>query len=109
MVSLYVTGAQSCLLCGATEIIIIDRIAVLSTQIRSIVTNRIAWFVDLSVYLSVCHSSRTAKTAEPIEMPFEIWTRVSTKKYVLGGVHTGATWRIPLNRLCAAAMRPVVT
>ena len=88
----YVTGAQSCLLCGATKIIIIGRIAVLRTQILPIVTNRIAWFVGLSVCLSVCHSNRTAKTAEPIEMPFEIWTRVSTKKYVLGGVHTGATW-----------------
>ena len=31
---IYVTGAQSCLLCGATEIIIIGRIAVLRTQIR---------------------------------------------------------------------------
>ena len=25
------------------------------------------------------------------------------------GVHIGATWRIRLNRQCAAAMRPVVT
>jgi len=105
----YVTGAQSCLLCGATEIIIIGRIAVLRMQIRPIITNRIVWFVGLSVCLSVCHSSRTAKTAEPIEMPFEICTRVGPKKYVLGGMHTGATWRIPLNRPCAAAMRPVVT
>ena len=27
---------------------------------------------------------------------------------VLDGVHSGATWRIRLNRLCAAAMRPDV-
>jgi len=27
-----------------------------------------------------------------------------TWKYILGGVHTGATWRIPLNRPCVAAM-----
>ena len=28
------------------------------------------------------------------------------RKHVLGGVHTSATWRIPLNHPCAAAMRP---
>ena len=44
--------------------------------------------------------------AEPIEMPFWLWTCVGQRKHVLGGVHTGATWRIPLNRPCAAAMRP---
>ena len=27
---------------------------------------------------------------------------------VLGGIHIGATWRIRLNRPCAAAMRPYV-
>jgi len=30
------------------------------------------------------------------------------RKYVLGGVHTGATCRIPLNRPHAAATQPVV-
>jgi len=30
---------------------------------------------------------------------------VGSRKHVLGGVHTGITWRIPLNRSCAAAMR----
>ena len=30
------------------------------------------------------------------------------RKALLGGVHTGATWRIPLNGPCAAAMRLVV-
>jgi len=49
-----------------------------------------------------------AKKDEPIEMPFGIWTRVGPPKHVLGGVHSGATWRIPLNRPCAAVMRPVV-
>ena len=47
-----------------------------------------------------------AKTAELIEMPFGIglgWAQGS-----IAGVRTGATWRIPLNRPCAAAMRPVV-
>jgi len=46
-----------------------------------------------------------AKTVEPIEMPFGLWTRVSSRVHVLSGVHTGATWRIPLYRPCAAAMR----
>jgi len=33
-----------------------------------------------------------AKTAEPIEMPFAIRTRVGPRRHVLGGVRTGATW-----------------
>jgi len=31
-----------------------------------------------------------AKTGEPIEMPFGVWTRVGPRKHVLGAVHTGA-------------------
>ena len=53
--------------------------------------------------------SRAAhKHYEPIEMPSGIWTLVDLRNHVLGGVHTSATWRIPLNRPRAAAMRPVV-
>jgi len=37
---------------------------------------------------------------------FGLWTWVSQRKHVLGGLHTGATWRILLNRPCAAVMRP---
>jgi len=44
--------------------------------------------------------------AEPIEMPFGVWTRVGPRKHMLDGVHIGATWRIRLNRPCAAAMWP---
>jgi len=33
-----------------------------------------------------------AKTAEPIEMPFGVWTQVGSTKHVLGGVLTGTTW-----------------
>jgi len=47
-----------------------------------------------------------AKTAEPIEMPFVMCTRVASGKHVLDGVHIGAIWRIRLNRPSAAAMRP---
>ena len=46
--------------------------------------------------------------AEPIEMLFGVWTRVGPRKHVLDGVHIDATWRIQLNRPCAAAMRPFV-
>ena len=57
-----------------------------------------------SVWLSVTIVS-PAETAEPIEMPFSVWTRVGPMKHVFDGVHIGATWRIQLNRPCAAAMR----
>jgi len=43
--------------------------------------------------------------AEPVKMPFGLWTPVIPRKHVLGGVHTGATWRIPLNLPCVAVMR----
>ena len=35
-----------------------------------------------------------AKTAEPVEMPFGLWTRVGPKKRVLGGV---VDWRHLVN------------
>jgi len=59
--------------------------------------------------LSVCRSVTIvspAKTAEPIEIPFELWTQVGPVNHVLYGVHIGATWRMRLNRSCAAAMWP---
>jgi len=55
-----------------------------------------------SVCLSVSHDREPCKkTAEPIE---GIWTRAGWRKHALDRVHTGATWRIRLNRPCAAAM-----
>jgi len=39
-----------------------------------------------------------AQTAEPIEMPFELWNRVGWRKHATWG-HIGATWRIRLSRL----------
>jgi len=39
--------------------------------------------------------------AEPIEMPFGLWTPISLGKHVL---HGGATGRIRLNRPCAALL-----
>ena len=46
------------------------------------------------------------KTAEPIEMPFGISTRVDQMTHVLDGVDIGATWQIRLNRPYAAVIRP---
>jgi len=39
-------------------------------------------------------------------MSFGLLTRVGPRKHALDGVHIGATWRIRLHRLCAAAMGP---
>ena len=63
--------------------------------------------VCLSDGLSVTIVS-PAKTAEPIEMPFGLWTRVGPRNHVLDGVHIGATWQIRLNRPRAEAMQPYI-
>jgi len=55
---------------------------------RSIVTDRVACSVGLSVGLTVCLSVTLvspAKTAEPIEMPFRLRTRVGPPNHVLDG------------------------
>jgi len=44
---------------------------------QPIVTDRVAWSVGLSV--------RPAKTAQPIEMPFGLRTRVGPSNHVLDG------------------------
>jgi len=46
------------------------------------------------------------KTAEPIKLPFGLWTPVGPRKHVLYGVHLGITWRMRLSRPCAAEMQP---
>jgi len=48
---------------------------------QPIVTDRVAW----SVNLSVCHTSEPYKTAAPIEMPFGLMTRVGPGNHVLDG------------------------
>jgi len=87
---------------------------------RPIVTDGVAWSVGLSVTLV-----SPAKTAAPIEIPFGLWARMGRRNHVLDGgaegrchgnhfwlsiygMHVGATWRMRLNRPCAAAMRPYV-
>jgi len=39
-----------------------------------------------------------AKAAEPIEMPFGMWTRVDPGKHVLDGMYICTAWQIRLNR-----------
>jgi len=57
------------------------------------------------VCLSVCHDSEPCRTAEPIKMPFGLWTRVGPRAQ--GTMYWIDTiWR--MNRPCAAAMRPYV-
>ena len=59
---------------------LLGRIAVLRTQMLSIVTDRVARSVGLSVTLV-----SSAKTVEPIEMPFGLWARMDPRNYVLDG------------------------
>jgi len=51
---------------------------------RPIVTDGIAWSVGPSVGLPY-DRDEPCKTAEPIGMPFEMWTRVNPKKHALDG------------------------
>jgi len=47
---------------------------------RPIVTDRVAWSVGRSVTVV-----NPAETAKPIEMPFELRTRLGPREHVLGG------------------------
>jgi len=75
------------------DYLLLGRIAVLRT-----------YYVDAArcyrpssvVCRSVCHSREPCKTAEPIDMPFGMWTTVGAKKQALDGVRIGATRRIRL-------------
>ena len=71
------------------HLLLLGRIAVLRTQMRPIVTNRVAWSVDRLICLSVCHSSEPcefSKTTEPTEMPFVLRIRVDLRDHALDGV-----------------------
>jgi len=57
-----------------------------------IVTDRVAWSVGLSVGLSVTLVS-PAKTAEPIEMPLGLKTRVGPGNHVLDGDPDPPAWK----------------
>jgi len=64
------------------HLLLLGRIAVLRTQMRPIVTDRVA----RSVCRSVCHTSEPANTAESIEMPFEFRTQMGPWNHELDGV-----------------------
>jgi len=60
----------------------------------------VAWSVNWSVGLSVCLCLSVtivspAKTAEPVEMPFGLWTWVGPKNHVLDGApYVPCKWAI---------------
>jgi len=54
------------------------------SYIQPIVTDRLEWSVCLSVDLSVTVVS-LLKPAEPMGMPFGLWTRVGSRNHVLDG------------------------
>jgi len=65
-------------------------------QMRSIVTDRVAWSVCRSVTVV-----NNAKTAQLIEMPFGLRTRVGPRNHVLtAGVHTGAMASTTESSIC---------
>jgi len=47
-----------------------------------IVTDGVAWSVGPRLFVTIVSP---AKTAEPIETPFGVWTRVGPRKHVLDG------------------------
>jgi len=51
----------------------------------------VMWYVCMCVYLCVAHTDLRyrAKTAEPIEMPFERQTHVVLRNHILDGVKIG--------------------
>ena len=58
---------------------------------RLIVTDQLAWSVCRSVTVVI-----PAKMAEPIEMPFGLWSRMGPMKHVL---HGGAHWCTLVNAI----------
>jgi len=84
--------------------ILLGRIAVLRTQMRPIVTDRVARSVCLSATLV-----SPAKTDAPIEMPFGLWTQMGRRNHLLDGgpgvlrdvvMATNFGTRIAINWLC---------
>ena len=63
------------------------------------------WGKDMPRHAQRHSAMSCAKMGKPIEMPFWLWTQMGPRKHILGGVHTVATWQIPLNHPCVAAMR----
>ena len=57
----------------------------LGRKMRYIAIHGVAWFVCMSVCVSVGHVSSASKTAEPIEMPFGRLTHVYKKPCIIWG------------------------
>jgi len=76
-------GATYIRTAALAHILVITR---LHRYTRPIVTDRIAWYVCLSVGLSVSHSREPCKTDEPIQMPFGLWAQVGSRNHALDGV-----------------------
>jgi len=66
------------------------------------------WPIASIKFQGLGKSMSWAKTGGPISAGDSIDNGADAYLSVLyGGAHTGATWRIRLNRPCAAAMRPI--
>jgi len=63
-----------------SERLLLGRIAVLRTYMRSIIIDRVAWSVSLSDTLV-----SLAKTAAPVQMPFGLRTWLRPRNHVLDG------------------------
>jgi len=85
-----------------THPLLLGHIAVLRIDATYCYTDGVAWSLCRSVGDSREHCE------QPIKMPSGMWTRVGPRKHVLDGGLIGTTWRIRLNRPCAAAIRPYV-
>jgi len=69
--------------CGS---VLLGRITVLHTQMRPVVTDRVAWSVGRSVcLLSVCHDHEPCKNCWTDRDAIGMWTRVGPRKIVLDG------------------------
>jgi len=67
---------------------------------RPIVADRVGWYVGLSVTVV-----SSAKTAEPIKMPFALWTRLAHKErkpVLVGGPDPRATGQFLVEMTCTA-------
>jgi len=65
----------------------LGQVRVCSVSIRPSVCHTLvrSSVVCLSVGRSVCHNLEPCKTAEPIDMPFRVWTRVGARNNELDG------------------------
>jgi len=110
-----------CELCSAILVVLIGSATVVKfwslgriariSQMRSIATDGVAWFVSVSVCTRVLSTRvRPTKTAKRIKRCCPDSDCRLPKNHVLGlnRGHVGVTWQIRLNDPCVAAMRTYV-